>query len=200
MKNLRKLAVSLIAILGLAGCTVSGSSSKGSGSSASSADSSSVTSGESLSASGSSSILGSSSSLFLSLSSSGEIPPVEGLSPAEAAAEVASCWGGSSGELKDYPGIFGAYGAFSAASYSVEDIKGYVPHFVPEEFELDSDWEETDGTYSCEYINAISTKLEFYVYADVLYVDADGKIVDEGTEGATSVDATCIEVYAYTVE
>ncbi len=130
-------------------------------------------------------------------SSSEEV--VEGLSPEEAAAEIASCWGGASGEIEDHPGIFGAYGAFSAASYSVEDMKGFVSSiFVPEEFELVSDWAEDSGAEVCYYINAINTVLEIYVYADTLYVDEDGKIVPEGTEGATAVEATCIELYAYT--
>lgn len=79
-------------------------------------------------------------------------------------------------------------------------MKGYVSSlFVPEEFELISDWEEAeDGTNSCMYANAVLTVLECYVYGETLYVDADGYIVDEGTEGATAVEATCIEIYSYT--
>lgn len=121
-----------------------------------------------------------------------------GLSPEEAITAVASCWGGSSQEVQS--GVFGAYGAFPASSYSVDDMKGFVSSlFVPEGFELVSDWAVAeDGTNSCMYANAVLTVLEFYVYAETLYVDASGRIVDEGTEGATAVEATCIEVYGYT--
>jgi len=121
-----------------------------------------------------------------------------GLSPEEAITEIASYWGGLAQEVQE--GVFGAYGAFSAASYSVDDMKNFVSSlFVPEEFELVSDWEEAeDGTNSCIYANAVLTVLEIYVYGETLYVDGDGRIVDEGTEGATAVEATCIEVYSYT--
>ena len=129
-----------------------------------------------------------------------ETSEVEGMSPEEALTKVASYWSGSVVEVET--GVYGVYGAFSAASYSVEDMKGYVSNaFVPEEFELANDWTVADdGTNSCAYINAVSTVLEFYVYAKTFYVDGDGKIVDEGTEGATAVEATCIEVYAYTAK
>lgn len=120
-----------------------------------------------------------------------------GLSPQEAIAGIAAYWGGSAQEVQS--GIFGAYGAFPASSYSVDDMKGFVSNlFVPEEFELVNDWAVAeDGTNSCMYANAVLTVLEIYVYADTVYVK-DGAIVEEGTEGAVATDVTCIEVYGYT--
>jgi len=120
-----------------------------------------------------------------------------GMSPEEAVEDIASWFGGSVSEVSE--GVFATYGAFSAAAYSVEDMKGYVSSlFVPEEFELASDWAEENGAEGCVYVNAVLTVLEIYVYGETLYVDGDGYIVDEGTEGATAVEATCIEVYSYT--
>ena len=80
-------------------------------------------------------------------------------------------------------------------------MKGYVASlFVPAGFELVVDWTEgefDDGTAfeACAYING-STVLEFYVYSLTVWVDAAGNIVEEGTEGATEVNATVLEVYS----
>jgi hypothetical protein len=125
------------------------------------------------------------------------LEPVTGLSPEEAITGIAAYWGGSAQEVQS--GVFGAYGAFPASSYSVDDMKGFVSNlFVPEEFELVNDWAVAeDGTNSCMYANAVLTVLEIYVYADTVYVK-DGAIVEEGTEGAVATDVTCIEVYGYT--
>lgn len=139
----------------------------------------------------------SSSSSSESSSSSSEPEVLEGMSPEEAIADVASYFGGSPALVEE--GVYGVYGAFPAASYSVEDMKGYVSSlFVPEEFELISDWAESNGAETCSFINAIATVLQFYVYGETLWVDDEGYIVDEGTEGATAVEATCIEVYSFT--
>ena len=124
------------------------------------------------------------------------LEPVTGLSPEEAIAAVAAYWGGSAQEVQS--GVFGAYGAFPASSYSVEDLKGFVSSlFVPEGFELVSDWAEQNGAEGCMYANAVLTVLEFYVYSDSVWVK-DNVIVAEGTEGATEVAVSCIEVYSYT--
>ena len=124
-------------------------------------------------------------------------PEVEGMTPEEAITDIASYWGGSVTEVET--GVFGTMGIFPAANYSVDDMKGFVSSmFVPEEFKLANDWAvDEDGTNSCVYTNAVLTVLAFYVYADTVYVK-DGKIVEEGTEGATATDVTCIEVYGYT--
>lgn len=121
----------------------------------------------------------------------------KGLSPQEAITNIASYWSGSVAEVQE--GIFGTQAAFPASSYSVDDMKNYVANlFVPEEFELVNDWAVAeDGTNSCMYANAVLTVLEIYVYSDTVYVK-DGAIVEEGTEGATATDVTCIEVYGYT--
>lgn len=126
-----------------------------------------------------------------------ETPVVEGMTPEEAVNSIAYYWSGKVVEVKT--GIFGTQAAFPAASYSVDDMKGFVSSmFVPEEFELVNDWTVAeDGTNSCAYVNAVMTVLEIYVYADTVYVK-DGKIVEEGTEGAVATDVTCIEVYGYT--
>lgn len=122
------------------------------------------------------------------------------MTPQEVITEIGSYFGGTAVEVET--GVFGVYGAFPAATYTVEDLKNYVSSlFVPEEFELDEDWSTLDdGTEACTYINPADTAIEIYVYADTLIVDADGRIVEEEGEGTTNVDATCIEAYAYTVE
>lgn len=124
-------------------------------------------------------------------------PVVEGMTPEEVITNIAAYWEGSVAEVQE--GVFGAQAAFSAAAYSVDDMKNFVSSlFVPEEFELVNDWAVAeDGTSSCMYANAVLTVLEIYVYADIVYVK-DGAIVKEGTEGAVATDVTCIEVYSYT--
>ena len=122
------------------------------------------------------------------------------MTPEEVITDIGSYWGATAVEVES--GVYGVYGAFPTATYTVEDMKNYVSAlFVPEEFELDEDWSTLeDGTEACAYINPADTALEIYVYADVVIVDGDGKIVEEEGEGTTNVDVTCIEAYAYTVE
>ena len=122
------------------------------------------------------------------------------MTPEEIATAIGSNWDATPAEVQ--PGVYGVYGAFSAANFSVEVMKGFVSSsFVPEEFELVDDWTASDdGTESCFYINPVNTALEIYVYADTVIVDGEGKIVEESSEGTTDVDVTCIEAYAYTAE
>lgn len=122
------------------------------------------------------------------------------MTPEEIATAIGSNWDATPAEVQ--PGVYGVYGAFSAANYSVEVMKGFVSSsFVPEEFELVDDWTASDdGTESCFYINPVNTALEIYVYADTVIVDGEGKIVEESSEGTSEIEATCIEAYAYTVE
>ena len=47
------------------------------------------------------------------------------------------------------------------------------------------------------YVNDAGKVCEIYVYEDVIYVDAEGNLVEEGTEGATSVQVVAIEFYSY---
>jgi len=165
MKNLRKLAVSLIAILGLAGCTVSGSPSKSSGSSASSADSSSVTSGESSSASGSSSIPGSSSS-----SSTSSEEQVISYTAAEAIDAVAGIMTEAFGQtVTAKHNANGDYIVLNFGATEASTIKGYCSYFIPEGFELVVDWAEDsfdDGT-PVEYTIYVcgDIALQYAVYA-----------------------------------
>ncbi len=122
------------------------------------------------------------------------------MTPEEIVTAIGSNWDATPAEVQ--PGVYGVYGAFSAANFSVEVMKGFVSSsFVPEEFELVDDWTASDdGTESCFYINPVNTALEIYVYADTVIVDGEGKIVEESSEGTTDVDVTCIEAYAYTAE
>ena len=125
------------------------------------------------------------------------VEPVTGMSPLEAITDFASWFNGQTAEVEE--GVYGTYGFFQASSISVDALKGYVANlFVPDEFTLAYDWEESQGAEVCYYVNPVGTVLEIYVYSDVVYVDGEGYIVDEGTEGATPVDVTCIEVYSYT--
>ena len=111
---------------------------------------------------------------------------------------IADYIGGQPQEIEE--GVYALYGAFSAASLSVEDMKGYVTSlFIPEEFEAQGDWTlEDDGSYYLGFVNPNMTAIESYVYAETLWVK-DGTIVDEGTEGAEAVEATCLEIYAYQI-
>ena len=120
--------------------------------------------------------------------------------PEAAANYVASFFEETAEEIED--GVF-YYGVLT--DIAVDAMKGYVASlFVPAGFELVVDWTEgefDDGTAfeACAYING-STVLEFYVYSLTVWVDAAGNIVEEGTEGATEVNATVLEVYSYTAE
>lgn len=122
------------------------------------------------------------------------------MTPEEIATAIGSNWNATPVEVQ--PGVYGVYGAFPAANYSVEVMKGFVStSFVPEEFELVDDWTASeDGTESCFYINPVNTALEIYVYAQTLIVDGEGNIVEESSEGTSEVEATCIEAYAYTAQ
>ena len=113
-----------------------------------------------------------------------------------------SQWFDGNPQLVDQ-GVYGLYGAYGAANNPVEDIIEYaemVMQYIFEDFELAVDWaEDASGNNSAVYANAINTAINFNVYSDTLYVNEQGYIVDEGTEGATAVEATCIEIYTYTV-
>ena len=120
------------------------------------------------------------------------------LTAEEVIGDIANYVGAQPEELEE--GVYGVMAAFPAATYSVEAMKGYVTNvFVPEEFEAQGDWQqEEDGTYYLGFVNPIMTAIESYVYAETLWVK-DGTIVDEGTEGAEAVEATCLEIYAYQI-
>ena len=124
--------------------------------------------------------------------------PAEPMTPADAIAAVAAMWSAEPVQIDE--GVYGAFGAFSAESISVDDLKMYVSGvFTPEEFELVSDWElDEDQNWVSAYMNEVDTVLEWYVYSMTAYVDGEGMIHEEPVEGATEMELTCIEVYAYT--
>ena len=129
------------------------------------------------------------------------------MGPEEVIAELAEYHvGNDMGEIEE--GVYGLYGAYQATeTNTVEALMSFVDQvfaYVLTEFTRGEEWAETEegsGIYSTYYYNSALTIVEFYVYADVVYVDpSTGQIVPEGTEGAVSVDVIAIEAYAYTYQ
>ena len=128
-------------------------------------------------------------------------PAGEGMSPAEAAEALDGWFAGLQGEIEE--GVYYLFGAYAAASESVEGLCEYIDmvfEYMFEEFTLGEAWSDYEGAQCEYYINAVDTVVEMAVYEETLYVDSEGMIVPEGTEGATAVDAIIVESYVYTAE
>lgn len=126
-------------------------------------------------------------------------PAGEGMTPEEAASELDGWFAGLQGEIEE--GVYYLFGAYSADSETVEGLCEYVDmvfEYMFDEFSVVEPWSEYMGAQCESYINAVNTVVEIAVYADTLYVDGEGYIVPEGTEGATAVDAIIAECYVYT--
>lgn len=123
---------------------------------------------------------------------------LELLMPEEAINYIASAWEGE-GELIE-EGVWGAAAMFAASEYAVADIKLSINTIItPEQFLVVDTWAvDADNVWSITYINEVDTVLEYYVYADIVYLDASGNIEFEQAEGLTPLNVTCLEVYGYT--
>lgn len=121
----------------------------------------------------------------------------EPMLPEEAINAIAYYWGGQAIEVEE--GVFGAFGAFDVTQAPVESLKQYIENvFTPEEFVMIEDWAFKDNVWGCFYMNEVDTVLEYYVYEQTVYLDEQGMIHEENSDGFTSVDASFIEVYGYT--
>ena len=124
----------------------------------------------------------------------------EGMTPEEAMEALTEWFDGTPEEISE--GFYYLFGAYSAASTTPEDLADYagdVMEYILDEFEVDMDWDfDDEGNCFATFINAANTVIMFDFYYDTVYIDDEGYIVDEGTEGATPVDATISEIYTYT--
>ena len=76
----------------------------------------------------------------------------------------------------------------------ISDVYGYM---LPE-FEAQCEWSLLeDGSYFIYFLNEDNIAGIHYVFVDTVYVDAEGHLVPEGTEGATEMQAMIVESYAF---
>ena len=67
-----------------------------------------------------------------------------------------------------------------------------LPNFVAQ-----GEWELVEDEHFISFMDENGTAVAHYLSLGTVWVDAEGQIVPEGTEGATEVEATILHTYAF---
>jgi hypothetical protein len=81
----------------------------------------------------------------------------------------------------------------------VEGIMEYIPaiyEYALPNFVAEGEWELLEDEYFISFMDENGTEIAHYLSVGTVWVDAEGNLVPEGTEGATESEATILQTYA----